>query len=598
MAAAHPKGPTLWDKTYARFISMSRRLTDHQLMMVLACVVGVCAALSAYLLEALLHYIKAGLVSWFPDSEMGFLYLFYPIIGIIIASLFVKYIVRDDISEGVTRVLESMSSHNSRLRRHNMWTSVVGSGITIGFGGSVGPEAPIVLTGGAIGSNVGRFARLNYKQTTLLLCCGAGAAVAAIFKAPVAGIVFVLEILMFDLTSNTIIPLLLATVSATTLSFFLRGFDTVLAVNLTETFELRTIPMYVVLGIMCGLASYYFTSVKEWIGGFFGKFDKQYKKWIAGGVILGVLIFLFPTLYGEGYESFTSLMHGRTDNLLDTSPFYPWRDKAWVIALVLLATMLFKVVATMTTTASGGIGGTFAPCLFVGAYMGALIAFSCNNFLGMDLPIMSFTLVGMAGVMAGVMNAPLTGIFLIAELSGGYGLFIPLMIVSAVSYVIDYYLDPDSIYTKQLRERGLLLTHDKDSSVMVFLHVDELMETDFLQINTSYTLGDIVKIVQKGRRNIFPVVDDNEKLLGVVQLDDIRNDMFNPSKYDTRITEYMTQPPDRILPNEQTASVLKSFEANSTWMLPVVDKHGRYMGFISKSRILAAYRQQLVNITQ
>ena len=598
MAAVHPKGPTLWDKTYARFISMSRRLTDHQLMMVLACVVGVCAALSAYLLEALLHYIKAGLVSWFPDSEMGFLYLFYPIIGIIIASLFVKYIVRDDISEGVTRVLESMSSHNSRLRRHNMWTSVVGSGITIGFGGSVGPEAPIVLTGGAIGSNVGRFARLNYKQTTLLLCCGAGAAVAAIFKAPVAGIVFVLEILMFDLTSNTIIPLLLATVSATTLSFFLRGFDTVLAVNLTETFELRTIPMYVVLGIMCGLASYYFTSVKEWIGRFFGKFDKQYKKWIAGGVILGVLIFLFPTLYGEGYESFTSLMHGRTDNLLDTSPFYPWRDKAWVIALVLLATMMFKVVATMTTTASGGIGGTFAPCLFVGAYMGALIAFSCNNFLGMDLPIMSFTLVGMAGVMAGVMNAPLTGIFLIAELSGGYGLFIPLMIVSAVSYVIDYYLDPDSIYTKQLRERGLLLTHDKDSSVMVFLHVDELMETDFLQINTSYTLGDIVKIVQKGRRNIFPVVDDNEKLLGVVQLDDIRNDMFNPSKYDTRITEYMTQPPDRILPNEQTASVLKSFEANSTWMLPVVDKHGRYMGFISKSRILAAYRQQLVNITQ
>ncbi len=598
MAAVHPKGPTLWDKTYARFISMSRRLTDHQLMMVLACVVGVCAALSAYLLEVLLHYIKAGLVSWFPDSEMGFLYLFYPIIGIIIASLFVKYIVRDDISEGVTRVLESMSSRNSRLRRHNMWTSVVGSGITIGFGGSVGPEAPIVLTGGAIGSNVGRFARLNYKQTTLLLCCGAGAAVAAIFKAPVAGIVFVLEILMFDLTSNTIIPLLLATVSATTLSFFLRGFDTVLAVNLTETFELRTIPMYVVLGIMCGLASYYFTSVKEWIGGFFGKFDKQYKKWIAGGVILGVLIFLFPTLYGEGYESFTSLMHGRTDNLLDTSPFYPWRDKAWVIALVLLATMLFKVVATMTTTASGGIGGTFAPCLFVGAYMGALIAFSCNNFLGMDLPIMSFTLVGMAGVMAGVMNAPLTGIFLIAELSGGYGLFIPLMIVSAVSYVIDYYLDPDSIYTKQLRERGLLLTHDKDSSVMVFLHVDELMETDFLQINTSYTLGDIVKIVQKGRRNIFPVVDDNEKLLGVVQLDDIRNDMFDPSKYNTRITEYMTQPPDRILPNEQTASVLKSFEANSTWMLPVVDKHGRYMGFISKSRILAAYRQQLVNITQ
>ncbi len=567
-------------------------------MMVLACVVGVCAALGAYMLEMLLHIIKAGLVSWFPVDEASLLYLFYPIIGIIIACLFVRYIVRDDISEGVTRVLFSMSSRNSKLKRHNMWTSVVGSAVTIGFGGSVGPEAPIVLTGGAIGSNVGQFARLNYKQTTLLLCCGAGAAVAAIFKAPVAGIVFVLEILMFDLTSNTIIPLLLSTVAATTLSFFLRGFDTVLAVSAIERFDLGAIPMYVVLGILCGLTSYYFTSVKEWVGGFFGKFDKQYKKWIAGGVILGVLIFIFPTLYGEGYESFTSLMHGNTDTLLDTSLFYRWRDKEWVIALVLLATMLFKVVATMTTTAAGGIGGTFAPCLFVGAYLGALIAFSCNHFLGMDLPIMSFTLVGMAGVMAGVMNAPLTGIFLIAELSGGYGLFIPLMIVSAVSYAIDYYLEPDSIYTKQLREKGILLTHDKDSSVMVFLHVDELMETDFLKINTSYTLGDIVKIVQKGRRNIFPVVYGDDMLLGIVQLDDIRNDMFNPEKYDTRITEYMIQPPDTILPNEQTASVLKRFEENTTWMLPVVDKRGRYLGFISKSRILAAYREQLVNITQ
>ena len=592
------KEPTLWDKTYTRFITLTRRLNDNQLMMVLACVVGICAALGAYLLEMLLHYIKAGLVSWFPVDEASFLYLFYPIMGVIIASLFVRYIVRDDISEGVTKVLYSMSSKNSKLKRHNMWTSVVGSAVTIGFGGSVGPEAPIVLTGGAIGSNVGQFARLNYKQTTMLMCCGAGAAVAAIFKAPIAGLAFVLEILMFELTGNTIIPLLLSMVAATTLSLFLRGFDTVLAVNLTETFQLSTIPMYIVLGIMCGLAAYYFTSVKDWVGKLFGRFDKQYKKWIAGGIIIGVLVFIFPTLYGEGYESFTSLMHGNTDTLLDTSLFYRWRDKEWVIALVLLATMMFKVVATMTTTAAGGIGGTFAPCLFVGAYMGALIAFSCNHFLGMDLPIMSFTLVGMAGVMVGVMKAPLTGVFLIVELSGGYGLFIPLMIVAAVSYIIDYYLEPDSIYTKQLRERGLLLTHDKDSSVMVFLHVDELMETDFLRITPTNTLGDIVKIVRGGRRNIFPVVNDDDKLLGVVQLDDIRGDMFDPSKYDKLITEYMIQPPDKILPNEQIASVMKRFEECSTWMLPVVDKTGRYIGFISKSRILAAYREQLVNITQ
>lgn len=588
----------LWEKLYSRFITFSRRLNDRQLMMVMACVIGLAVAIATYLFEILLYWIKQGLVSWFPQEQASYLYLVYPIVGIIITSLFVRYIVKEPISGGVTRVLYSMSSNGSHIKPHNMWTSIVGGGITIGFGGSVGPEAPIVLTGAAIGSNFSRFARLNYKQTTLLLCCGAGAAVAAIFKAPIAGLVFVLEILMLDITANSVVPLLIATVSATTLSLFLRGFDPIIPAHVTDTFEFSTIPMYLLLGAVCGFLSYYFTSVNTWVGGIFRRIEKPYLRWLLGGALIGGLVFIFPTLYGEGYESFTNLMHGNTGELMNNSLLYRFRDVDWVIATVLIATLLLKVVVMSATNAAGGVGGTFAPSLFVGAYAGALLAFVCNNFFGMNLPLVSFTLVGMAGVMAAVMNAPLTSIFLIAELSNGYSLFIPLMIVSMTSFAIGYYLNPDSIYTKQLRQQGELLTHNKDTSVMVFLHLNELMETDFLKINVNYTLGDLVKVVQTGRRNIFPVLDGDGVLLGVVQLDDIREDMFSPDKYTNSITEYMIPPPDKILSTEQIASVLKKFDERTTWMLPVVDKTNHYLGFISKSRILAAYREQLVNITQ
>ncbi|MBQ1252811.1 MAG: chloride channel protein [Alistipes sp.] len=579
---------------------LSNRLTNRQMIALLAVVVGLLAGLGTCVFEALLHGVRAALVTWFPVDRAQILLLIYPAIGIVLATLFVKYIVRDEISEGVTRVLYAMSRRDSRIASHNCWTSIVGGATTIGFGGSVGPEAPIVLTGAAIGSNVGKMAHLNYKDLTLLLCCGAGAAVAAIFKAPITGVVFVLEILMLGITSASVFPLLLASVTATTTALVFRGFDPVFAVELTaaDAFVIGQIPLYILLGVCCGFMSYYFTSINSIVGSFVKRIPTQHKRWIFAGVVLGVSIFIFPPLYGEGYEGMTALLHGNVAALFDNSLFFKFSHIEWVAIVYVIAIMFCKVVAMATTNASGGVGGTFAPSLFVGAFMGAIVALVCNACFGWNISIVSFTLVGMAGVMAGVMKAPLTSIFLIAELSNGYGLFIPLMIVAGTAFAVDYALDRDSIYTKQLRMRGELLTHDKDQSVFVFLRLEDLMETDFIRIKENMVLGDIVHIISSARRNIFPVIDNFGRLLGVVQLDDLREDMFKQDRWGRSITYYMIQPPYKILQHEQVQSILPRFEENNTWMLPVVDKENRYLGFISKSRILNAYREALVKISQ
>lgn len=575
-------------------------LSNRQMMVLLAVIVGALAGLGTYLFEMLLYGIRSALVTWLPVDQAHFLYLIYPAVGIVLATLFVKYIVKDEISEGVTRVLYAMSRRDSRIAPHNCWTSIVGGATTIGFGGSVGPEAPIVLTGAAIGSNVGKLARLNYKELTLLLCCGAGAAVAAIFKAPITGVVFVLEILMLDITASSIIPLLVSSVSATTVALVFRGFDPILSITLSssDVFVIHQIPLYVLLGVCCGLMSYYFTSMNSKIGAFVKGVQSQYRRWALGGVVLGVLIFIFPPLYGEGYEALTALMHGNVPDLFDNSLFFRFRHVEWVALIYVTAVMFFKVIAMATTNAAGGVGGTFAPSLFVGAFMGAIVALACNTFLDWNISVVSFTLVGMAGVMAGVMKAPLTSIFLIAELSNGYGLFIPLMIVASISFAVDYTLDRDSIYTKQLRQRGELLSHDKDSSVFVFLRLEDLMETDFVRIKENFTLGDLVGIISSAHRNIFPVIDNFGHLLGVVQLDDLREDMFKREMWGRPVIDYMRQPPYKILEHEQVQSILPRFEENHTWMLPVVDRDNRYLGFISKSRILNAYREALVRISQ
>ena len=575
-------------------------LSNRQMMVLLAVIVGALAGLGTYLFEMLLYGIRSALVTWLPVDQAHFLYLIYPAVGIVLATLFVKYIVKDEISEGVTRVLYAMLRRDSRIAPHNCWTSIVGGATTIGFGGSVGPEAPIVLTGAAIGSNVGKLARLNYKELTLLLCCGAGAAVAAIFKAPITGVVFVLEILMLDITASSIIPLLVSSVSATTVALVFRGFDPILSITLSssDVFVIHQIPLYVLLGVCCGLMSYYFTSMNSKVGAFVKGVQSQYRRWALGGVVLGVLIFIFPPLYGEGYEALTALMHGNVPDLFDNSLFFRFRHVEWVALIYVTAVMFFKVIAMATTNAAGGVGGTFAPSLFVGAFMGAIVALACNTLLDWNISVVSFTLVGMAGVMAGVRKAPLTSIFLIAELSNGYGLFIPLMIVASISFAVDYTLDRDSIYTKQLRQRGELLSHDKDSSVFVFLRLEDLMETDFVRIKENFTLGDLVGIISSAHRNIFPVIDNFGHLLGVVQLDDLREDMFKREMWGRPVIDYMRQPPYKILEHEQVQSILPRFEENHTWMLPVVDRDNRYLGFISKSRILNAYREALVRISQ
>ena len=588
------------EHVYEAYLALTRRLSNSQTMAILAIVVGLCAGIGAFIFNTLLHTITHLLTSWTPEDQAQWLYLVYPGIGIILATLFVKYVVKDGISEGVTRVLYAMSRTDSRIKSHNCWTSVVGGATTIGFGGSVGPEAPIVLTGAAIGSNIGKMARLNYKNITLLLCCGAGAAVAAVFKAPITGVVFVLEILMLDITSKSIIPLLMASMTATIISLSLHGFSPIIAVSLdhNDMFQVAQVPLFVLLGSFCGVMAYYFTSVNSMVGGFYKSVSKQWRKWLYASLTLGVLIFLFPPLYGEGHSSFGTLMSGHTEDLFNNTLFYNFSDTDWFLIIYLIAIMLFKVVAMATTNAAGGVGGTFAPSLFVGAFAGATLAVVCRTVFGWDISITSFTLAGMAGVMSGVMKAPLTAIFLIAELSNGYGLFIPLMIVSCISFAVNYGLDRDSIYTKQLRMRGELLTHDKDSSAFVFLRLDQLMETDFIRVRESLTLGDVVNIISNARRNIFPVVDNYGKLLGIVQLDDLRHDMFNRDKWGTSIMNYMIQPPDKILEHEMIQSIMPRFEQGNTWMLPVVDKENRYLGFISKSRILNAYREALVNVSQ
>lgn len=588
------------DYIYNGYLVVSRRLSEAQTMAILAVLVGLCAGIGAYIFNTLLHTITHALTSWTPVDRAQWLYLIYPAIGIILATLFVKHVVKDGISEGVTRVLYAMSRTNSRIKSHNTWTSIVGGATTIGFGGSVGPEAPIVLTGAAIGSNIGKLARLNYKNITLMLCCGAGAAVAAVFKAPITGVVFVLEILMLDITSKSIIPLLLASMTATITSLVFHGFSPIIAVSLThgDMFQVEQVPLFILLGCFCGIMAFYFTSVNSKVGGFYKGINTQWRKWLYAGITLGVLIFIFPPLYGEGHSSFGALMTGDTASLFNHTLFSNLSNTDWFLIIYLVAIMLFKVIAMATTNAAGGVGGTFAPSLFVGAFAGATIAVVCQVVFGWDVSITSFTLAGMAGVMSGVMKAPLTAIFLIAELSNGYGLFIPLMIVSCISFAVNFSLDRDSIYTKQLRLRGELLTHDKDSSAFVFLRLDQLMETDFIRLRESITLGDVVNIISNARRNIFPVVDTSGKLLGIVQLDDLRHDMFNRDKWATPIMHYMIQPPDKVYEHEMIQSIMPRFEQASTWMLPVIDKQNRYLGFISKSRILNAYREALVNVSQ
>jgi len=569
-----------------------------KLVYFLSLLVGLLSALAAALLKYSIHYTHKILTEGITTESGSYLYLAYPLLGMLLTFLFVRYIVRDNIGHGISRILYSISRKKSHLKGHNTWTSIVASTLTIGFGGSVGAEAPIVLTGSSIGSAIGRFFKLNYKNITLLIGCGAAGAISGIFKAPITGIVFTLEILMLDLTISSIVPLLISSVTAATVAYFLMGDKVLFSFNVVGAFNISNIPWYLLLGIISGLISLYFSKMTLFLEGSYSKITNSYLKLILGGIVLGGLIYLFPPLYGEGYDSIMSLLQGNPDLLFNNSVFSQFSGNFWGIILFLSGLVLLKVVASSSTNGAGGVGGIFAPTLFIGGINGYLVAGILRKITSVNLPDNRFVLVGMAGMMAGVMHAPLTAIFLIAEITGGYNLLIPLIITSTAAYITTRSFEKHSIYHVQLAESGDLITHDKDKAVLTLMNWKKEIETDLLKVKPTDTLGELVKIIARSKRNLFPVVDEYNILEGVVSLDDVREIMFQQELYDTTfVRDLMTIPLSYIDKKENIETVMDTFRKTGAWNLPVLD-NGYYVGFISKSRIYATYRELLVEFSE
>ncbi len=571
-------------------------ISERTFLLILAFVVGVLSGFAALLLKFLISIIASTLSEHINITGANYLYLVYPVIGILIVGIYVRYVVKDNISHGVTRVLYAISQNKSRLKLHNTYTSVVASSITIGFGGSVGAEGPIVNTGAAIGSNLGSLFRMSPQILMMLVGSGAAAGVAGIFKAPIAGMLFAIEVLMIDLTTVSVMPLLISSITAATVSYIFTGYSPEFVFDQSEAFLTNRIPYTIVLGIVCGFTSLYFTKVIGKMESLFSKLHNTWYKFGIGGVILSGLIFCFPPLYGEGYEAITDLLTGDPSTLFDGSVFYNLRDNVWFVLLFLLMIILTKVFATSATNGGGGVGGTFAPSLYVGCMTGFFFAYLINTlglFPGDGLSCKNFALMGMAGVMSGVMHAPLMGIFLTAEMTGGYQLFLPLLIVSTISYCTVRLFVRYSIYTMRLAKRGELLTHHKDKAVLTLLKMDSVIEKDFAVVHPEMSLREMVHVISQSDRNLFPVTDEEGNLLGIVLLNDIRNIMFRPSLYDRMfVRKFMCMPPARLEISENMEQVMRTFDKTNAWNLPVVD-HGKYIGFVSKSKIFNSYRRVL-----
>lgn len=596
------KNPKLWiTAALAPVRDLLNRMPERNLMLLLSLAVGILCGLAAVVLKLSIEQIHSSLTSWFGvDDEYNFLYLIYPGIGMLISLLFVKYVVEDNIGHGVTKVLLAVSKNESKIRPHNMWTSLVASSVTIGFGGSVGAEAPIVYTGAAIGSNLGRYMGLSYKNITILLGCGAAGAVAGIFKAPLAGVLFTLEILLFNISMSSILPLLISTVSATVVSYIFLGNEAVFASELIP-FSMQNIPFYIILGLFCAACSVYFTRCTLWLEDKIKSVNSPYLRWGVSALGLGLLIFIFPPLYGEGYGTVNEMLACNTINYDGQTVLAPILKVGWAVPLFFLVVLILKVFSMSFTNAGGGVGGTFGPTLFIGALAGFVVARTLNLILNgspLSVPEQNFVLVGMAGLMAGVMQAPMTAIFLIAEISGGYELFIPLIITATIAFGVTRIFEPYSIYTKRIAKRGELLTHDSDQAVLTLLKVNDLIEDDFKTVRIDDTFGKLLDTVSGSRRNIFPVVDQAGKFQGYVLLDDIRPDMFKTELYGSRhVFNYMKSAPAYVFMDEKMESVMSKFEKTGAWNLPVVTKDRKYVGFVSKSKIFSAYRTQLKEVS-
>lgn len=577
--------------------------TNKQIILILSLMVGVCTGLSAILLKTLIEEIKHLLTTGFVASETNGLYLIYPAVGILITSLVVRYIIRDDIGHGVTKILYAISMKKARIKSHNRWSSILASSITIGFGGSVGAEAPIVLTGSAWGSAFGKRFHLRANQIMLLVGCGAAGAVAGIFKAPIAGLVFVLEVLMLDLNMGSLIALLLASITSVCVSYAFNGTEPMFEFHLSKAFSIDIIPGCLVLGLFCGLVSLYFTRMMNWFEGIFGRLGNPWVKFVVGAVVLGVLIFFLPAMYGEGYDVIEQLLNNASASDIMHNTLFYGRESNLLIYLGLV--LVFKVFATTATNGGGGCGGTFAPSLFLGCIAGYIYANLWNMALGLppghtgSLSSMNCALYGMAGVMSGVMHAPLTGIFLIAELTGGYDLFVPLMIVAVISYLTIQVFEPHSIYAMRLARKGELLTHDKDKAILTVLQLTSLLEKDFKTVEPDMQLGEFIHVISKSHRAIFPVVDKGGKFLGVVSLDSVRLYIFRSELYKRyQVRSFMKEPPALLSSFDTLSVVTKKFEETNAWNLPVVDKEGKYLGFVSRSGLFNSYRRTLRRLNQ
>ena len=575
-----------------------QRLPERNVMMVLSLFVGMACGLAAVILKLSIEFIHEHLIALSDKGAYNLLNLIYPGVGMLLALLFVRYVVKDNIGHGVTKVLQAVSKNESKIKSHNMWTSMVASSVTIGFGGSVGAEAPIVYTGAAIGSNVARYMGLSYKNMTILLGCGAAGAVAGIFNAPLAGVLFTLEILLFNISMTSILPLLLSTISATVVSYIFLGMNPPFECTLSP-FSMGNIPFYIILGVFCALFSVYFTRMTLLLEDKIKSIKNPWLRWGISAGCLGLLIFLFPPLFGEGYGHVKELLNGGMINLEGQTVLAFFMRSTWSVPVFFLMILLLKVFSMSFTNAGGGVGGTFGPTLFIGAIAGFVVSRTINLIGGFAVvPEQNFVLVGMAGLMAGVMQAPMTAIFLIADMTGGYELLIPLIITATISYAATRAIEPYSIYTKRIAKKGELLTHDSDQAVLTLLKINDLIETDFVAVRIDATMRELVDVISQSKRNIFPVVDSKNHFQGYVSLEDIRSVMFKYESYDSlHVYNFMKSAPAYVYVNERMDMVMTKFEQTGAWNLPVVTDDRTYVGFISKSKIFSSYREQLKQVS-
>lgn len=580
---------------------VTTHVSHRQLLLLLAFIVGFLAALAAYILHSLIHIIQHMLSSQFASEGFNWFYLVCPVIGILLTMLFVRYIVRDNISHGITRILYAFSTKQGRLPSHNTWTSVVASAITIGFGGSVGAEAPIVLTGSAIGSTLAQRFKLDNKTIFMLVGCGASAAIAGIFKAPIAGLVFTIEVLMIDLTMGSLLPILISCVTATCFTYVLVGDSSLFTFTLQEAWPVNRAPANIMLGIACGLVSLYFIRSMTYCEDFYARLKSHsYIRLIIGGIILSLLIFLFPSLYGEGYSAINILLNGKSEaefaTLMNRSLFSGHESLLIVYVTLVLLT---KTIATSSTNGGGGCGGTFAPSLFIGAFAGFLFARIWNHYsLGIIVPENNFALLGMAGVMSGVMHAPLTGVFLIAELTGGYDLFIPLMIVSTVSYLTIYIFEPHSIYGMRLAHQGKLITHHTDHAVLTLMSLDTVIERDCSAVSPDIMLSELVHKISRSRVDVLPVTDTGNHLIGEIDMMKLRHILFRTELYHRfSVRQLMSEPPALLGVNDPMEDVMKAFDSTNAQQLPVVTTDKELIGYVSRAHVYSLYRKIVADLS-